>query len=136
MGEKKIALSLAVVLVVSAYLIYSGMRESISFYITPSEFHKNMEKYKGKRLKIGGFVSDIKVDGLNHFFILTDGEYSIPVSFQGVPPDLFGKMKGAIVEGFWDTEKNVFRAKTIMAKHDENYRPPGVEHPHTNGRQK
>ena len=136
MGSRKITFALVVVLAVSAYLIYSGTKESISFYITPSEFHENAEKYKGQRLKIGGFVSDMKVDGLDHFFILTDGEYSIPVSFRGVPPDLFGKMKGAIVEGFWDPEKKVFRAKTIMAKHDENYRPPGVEHLHTKEKQK
>jgi cytochrome c-type biogenesis protein CcmE len=125
--NKSFALAFLVVGVVSAYLIASGMKESVEFYITPKELFSNPEKYEGKRLRVGGYVSSLTADGLIHFFVLTDGEFSISVTFTGVPPDLFGKAKGAIVEGFWDKENKVFVAKKIMAKHSEEYHPPEIK---------
>ncbi len=124
---KKFTIIFLVFSVISAYLIFSGMKESISFYITPKEFFENYQKYAGKRLRLGGFVSELQVNGLEHFFIITDGEYSVPVTFRGIPPDLFGKAKGTIVEGFWDAEKKIFVAKFIMAKHSEEYHPPNIQ---------
>ncbi len=129
--DKKIISALLCVLAVSAYLIISGMKESISFYITPTELTREIQKYQGKRLRIGGFVSELKVNGLDHLFILTDENgYSVQVTFRGIPPDLFGKARGAIVEGFWDNKMKIFVAESIMAKHSEEYMPPGAQKIH------
>lgn len=124
--DKKILISFLVIALTTGYLIFTGMRESASFYITPSEFFQNIEKYRNKNLKVGGFVSELQVEGLKHYFVITDGKYSIPVTFTGVPPDLFGKAKGTIVEGRWDEQNRIFSAKTIMAKHSEEYHPPEI----------
>lgn len=124
--RNKIFIPLFIISATTIYLLLSGMKESVSFYITPSEFFENIEKYKGKNLKLGGFVSDLKSEGLNHIFTITDMKHSINVKYTGVPPDLFGKTKGAIVEGKWDEKEKIFIAKTIMAKHSEEYHPPGV----------
>ena len=66
-------------------------------------------------------------------FELTDGAETIPVAFEGVPPDLFKEETGAVVEGYWDSG-NVFQSNMIMAKHAEDYMPiemkrAGVELP-------
>jgi cytochrome c-type biogenesis protein CcmE len=127
MKNKKLAVAIILSAIISAYLIFAGMKESISFYITPSEFFKDKQKYENRKLRIGGFVSELWSKELDYFFILQDGEFSIPVTFRGVPPDLFAKAKGAIVEGFWDKSKNIFIAEKIMAKHSEDYHPPETE---------
>ena len=121
---------IGVVVLILGYLIFTGVRESISYYITPTEFKENFDRWAGKKVRIGGFVSELWHKGTDWYFVLTDGEYSLPVTFQGIPPDLFGKAKGAIVEGRWDGERKIFIAELIMAKHSEEYKPPKVDlHP-------
>jgi cytochrome c-type biogenesis protein CcmE len=127
MKNKKILAAIVFTALISAYLIFTGMKESVSFYITPSEFLKDRQKYENKKLRIGGFVSELWSKDLDYFFILQDGEFSVPVTFRGVPPDLFAKAKGAIAEGYWDKSKNIFVAEKIMAKHSEEYHPPEVK---------
>jgi cytochrome c-type biogenesis protein CcmE len=127
MKNKKILAAIVFTALISAYLIFKGMKESVSFYITPSEFFKDRQKYENKKLRIGGFVSELWSKDLDYFFILQDGEFSVPVTFRGVPPDLFAKAKGAIAEGYWDKSKNIFVAEKIMAKHSEEYHPPEVK---------
>ena len=56
-------------------------------------------------------------------FLLTDGKASVPVYHRGIPPDLFGEGRGAVVEGKLGTD-GTFHASTIMAKHSEEYRAP------------
>jgi cytochrome c-type biogenesis protein CcmE len=58
-----------------------------------------------------------------HRFLLTDGKASVPVYHRGIPPDLFGEGRGAVVEGTLGAD-GTFQASTIMAKHSEEYRPP------------
>ena len=130
MARKKNYIALAVVLATLGYLIFTGVRESISYYITPSEFFEEKSEFEGKKLRVGGFVSSVWNDGLDWYFVLTDGKYSMPVTFRGIPPDLFAKAKGAIVEGRWDSQKKIFIAELIMAKHSEEYKPPKLEKYH------
>jgi cytochrome c-type biogenesis protein CcmE len=127
MKSKKTLAAIVFTALISAYLIFTGMKESVSFYITPSEFFKDRQKYEKKKLRIGGFVSELWSKDIDYFFILQDGEFSVPVTFRGVPPDLFAKAKGAIAEGYWDKSKNIFVAEKIMAKHSEEYHPPEVK---------
>ena len=58
-----------------------------------------------------------------HRFLLTDGKASVPVYHRGIPPDLFGEGRGAVVEGTLGAD-GTFQASTIMAKHSEEYRAP------------
>ncbi|MBI2370256.1 MAG: cytochrome c maturation protein CcmE [Deltaproteobacteria bacterium] len=56
-------------------------------------------------------------------FRVSDGAASVPVTYNGVPPDLFKEGTGVVLEGKY-TPEGVFRATLIMAKHSEEYRPP------------
>ena len=59
-------------------------------------------------------------------FVITDFENEIEIFYVGILPDLFKEGQGVVVEGFL---KNVgkFEAKTVLAKHDENYMPPEIK---------
>ena len=60
---------------------------------------------------------------LDQRFLLSDGRATVPVVFRGIPPDLFGEGRGAVVEGTIGGD-GTFHASSIMAKHSEEYRPP------------
>lgn len=116
-----------IILAALSYLVYGGMREAIVYFKTPSELKAEGNGVQAKSLRVGGMVvaGSLERDpkNLTYRFQITDGAASIPVFFRGVPPDLFSEGKGAVVEGKYGRD-GVFEAKTIMAKHAEEYSPP------------
>jgi cytochrome c-type biogenesis protein CcmE len=114
-----------VVLTLAAALTLSALRDTITFFATPSELASNPPP-PGKRLRIGGLVKEgsIVKEGVLVRFEVTDGEKSIPVRYQGMLPDLFREKQGVVAEG--SLEEGVFIARTILARHDEYYMPREV----------
>ena len=49
----------------------------------------------------------------------------MPVAYQGILPDLFREGQGVIAEGAIDGA-GVFKADSVLAKHDEKYMPREV----------
>ena len=107
------------------YLIYGAMQEAVVYFVTPTELRSETTP-PDRFLRVGGMVLPGSLQqNLNRRtfrFRITDGQESIAVHFQGVPPDLFSEGKGAVVEGRIG-EDGVFQASTVMAKHAEEYSP-------------
>ena len=116
-----------IILAALSYLIYSGMRGAVVYFVTPTELKSNEKMSRDRFLRVGGMVVEgsLKKDlkALTYHFQITDGTATLPVYFRGIPPDLFSEGKGAVVEGRLQ-EDGVFFATTIMAKHAEEYSPP------------
>lgn len=119
------------------YLALGNFSDNLVYFFTPSEVIALSPDHYGKKVRVGGMVvkRSLKVvpDSLHMTFELTDGTSTIPVSFTGVPPDLFKEGQGAVVEGYWDGSRQ-FHSDMIMAKHSEDYMPvelkrAGVEMP-------
>ena len=119
------------------YLAFGNFGKNIVYFVTPSEVKaftpENLyEKSSGGRH--GGERQSENSAGTGGVtFELTDGATTIPVAFQGIPPDLFKEGQGAVVEGQWQ-DGQTFRSTMIMAKHSEDYMPmelkrEGVELP-------
>lgn len=119
-----------VILLSLGYLIYGGLEDTLVYFLTPAELQAKGSEAVGQRLRLGGMVMKDSVrwdpQTLQLNFMLTDGEAQIPVQHRGTPPDLFGEGRGAVVEGTF-TEQGIFQAKTILAKHSEEYAPAGHE---------
>jgi cytochrome c-type biogenesis protein CcmE len=63
-------------------------------------------------------------DGVTIRFVVTDETAAtIPVRFRGIVPDLFREDSGVVAQGRFQPD-GLFVADEILAKHDENYRPP------------
>jgi cytochrome c-type biogenesis protein CcmE len=58
-------------------------------------------------------------------FEVMDAQASIRVNYKGLLPDLFREGQGIVAEGTLESP-SVFRADTVLAKHDENYMPREV----------
>ena len=115
------------VLAVAVALMLNALQDSIVFFNSPSDV---MEKHvgPGTRIRLGGLVKDgsvVQGDNLNVRFEVTDGKNGIPVSYQGVLPDLFREGQGVVAEGALEVG-GTFKADSILAKHDESYMPKEV----------
>ena len=56
---------------------------------------------------------------------VADGSTTLPVMYKGILPDLFREGQGVVAEGALDAN-GVFKADTVLAKHDETYMPKEV----------
>jgi cytochrome c-type biogenesis protein CcmE len=114
------------VLGLAAALALSALRDTIVFFHSPSEIAERNVR-PGTRVRIGGLVKEgsIRRDGLDARFEVTDGARSLPVVYRGVLPDLFREGQGVVAEGALESAQ-LFRADTVLAKHDENYMPREV----------
>jgi cytochrome c-type biogenesis protein CcmE len=67
----------------------------------------------------------VRGDNLAVKFSVADGAATLPVAYQGILPDLFREGQGVVAEGALDAA-GVFKADTVLAKHDETYMPKDV----------
>jgi cytochrome c-type biogenesis protein CcmE len=115
------------VLAVAAGLVLNALRDSIVFFSTPSmAAEKNIQT--GQRFRLGGLVQPGSLqrgEQLQVKFVVTDGNANMPVTYTGILPDLFREGQGVISEGALDAS-GVFKADTVLAKHDETYMPRDV----------
>ena len=125
---KKTGIILSIALIISGigYLALGNFGKNLVYFFTPSEVASLSQDYFGRKVRLGGMVvqGSLRVvpNSLKMTFELTDGAATIPVSFEGIPPDLFKEGQGAVVEGYWD-EGRQFHSNLIMAKHSEDYMP-------------
>ncbi|HVV63266.1 MAG TPA: cytochrome c maturation protein CcmE [Pseudolabrys sp.] len=115
------------VLAIAAALVLSALRDSIVFFNSPTDV---AEKHlaPGTRIRLGGLVKDGSLkrgENLNIRFAVTDGKTDIPVTYQGIVPDLFREGQGVVAEGVIEPG-GVLKADTVLAKHDERYMPREV----------
>jgi cytochrome c-type biogenesis protein CcmE len=114
------------VLVLAATLTFAGLRDSVVYFVAPSELTEKAQP--GQRLRLGGLVVEGTVrrdaDGATRFAV-TDGAVQVHVRYDGVLPDLFREGQGVVAEGTWRPGE-AFEAERVLAKHDENYMPREV----------
>jgi cytochrome c-type biogenesis protein CcmE len=115
------------VLAVAVALMLNAFRDSIVFFNSPSDV---LERHvgPGTRIRLGGLVktgSLVHANGLRIRFEVTDGKNAIPVTYNGVVPDLFREGQGVVAEGALNGS-GTFVADTILAKHDATYMPKEV----------
>ena len=110
-------------------LLLYALSQSIDYFYSPSDFSQLELSERSGNIRIGGLVKvgsvEKRPDSALTEFVLTDYNADVQISFQGVLPDLFREGQGIVAEGVW--ANNTFEAKTVLAKHDENYTPPAIE---------
>ena len=113
---------------IAAALVLSAFEQNLVFFFTPSQVAAN-EAPQGKTFRIGGMVQagSVKREGVEVRFLVTDTAKSIAVVYSGALPDLFREGKGVVAQGALGAD-GVFRAREVLAKHDENYMPPDAKH--------
>lgn len=115
------------ILAIAAGLVLNALRDSIVFFSTPTMAAEKQIPV-GKRFRLGGMVEQGSLsrgDNLAVSFKVSDGGAVLPVNYKGILPDLFREGQGVVAEGALDAN-GVFKADTVLAKHDETYMPKDV----------
>ena len=101
------------------------LKENLLYFKTPTEIKLEDKNNLKKLYRLGGLIKEnsIKISGQKINFIATDKKNEIFVTFEGPVPNLFLEGKGVVAEGKL-VDNNYFIANKILAKHDENYKPP------------
>ena len=114
------------VLVLAATLTFAGLRDSVVYFVAPSDLAEKAEP--GQRVRLGGLVVEGTVrrdaDGATRF-VVTDGAAQVEVRYDDILPDLFREGQGVVAEGTW-APGQAFEAERVLARHDENYMPREV----------
>ncbi|MEZ0171733.1 cytochrome c maturation protein CcmE [Microvirga sp. TS319] len=115
------------VLAIALGLVLYAMNDTIVFFNSPADIQaKNVQP--GTRLRLGGLVKEGSVQrGSDQqiTFEVMDAQGAIKVRYKGLLPDLFREGQGIVAEGVLESA-TLFRADSVLAKHDENYMPREV----------
>lgn len=117
----------ALVLVTSGYLMASSIKETGTYYLTPTELATKIQtdpSFYGTGVKVGARVvpgSIVRAPGGRSMkFEMTDGSRTYPVSYRGLTPDTFTDGVDVVVEGRLDRD-GTFAATTVLAKCASRY---------------
>ncbi|MFP4334012.1 MAG: cytochrome c maturation protein CcmE [Wenzhouxiangella sp.] len=128
--KKRLAVVALIVLSVSAAatVAFTALQENMLFFISPSDVHAQTLP-PDRHFRLGGLVTEGSVSrdkqNLLVSFTVNDGAHEVPVTFQGILPDLFREGQGVIAHGHIG-EDGVFHAREVLARHDETYMPNEV----------
>ncbi|MEW6616466.1 MAG: cytochrome c maturation protein CcmE [Thermodesulfobacteriota bacterium] len=120
---KPIIISFIIVSVIG-YLIYTGLRDTMTYYLTVSEVLAKSSEIQNQTVRVGGNVSpnSVKWDpkDLRLLFKMEDSKSSLNVDYRGVVPDSFKPGREVVVEGIYK-DNGLFIATTIMPKCASKY---------------
>jgi len=130
-NQRLVLILLAVAAVAAAVLLaMSALKDQAAYFYTPGDLARQGVP-TGRAVRIGGMVQAGSIrrmgDGVTIQFIVGDETpHTIPVRYRGIVPDLFKEKSGVVAEGRFGPGGE-FVATEILAKHDENYRPPMLD---------
>jgi cytochrome c-type biogenesis protein CcmE len=113
---------------VLTYLAFGGLGENLVYYWSPTELNASGDQAVGASIRLGGLVQpgsiEREADGLTLRFAVTDGQESVRVAAETVPPAMFRENIGVVVEGTM-RDDGWFETRRLMVKHDNEYAAPG-----------
>ncbi len=123
-----VSLAAFILAVLTALLALGG--DSLSLFLQPSDVSARVaagDLKAGDRIRLGGLVAPGSVtrEDVVTQFVITDCAATVTVRYAGLLPDLFKEGQGVVTEGIWQ-DGGAFTASSVLAKHDENYAPPGT----------
>ena len=128
--QRKFLIGGGTVAALVGYLMFTGMKDSMVYYHTPTELIAKTAQdatYRENSVKVAGRV----VPGSVHFeqstlnlrFTLVDietGKTSFPVHYQGPLPDTFQEGRDVVIEGKI-SRAGTFEASTVLTKCGSRY---------------
>ncbi len=112
----------------AAGLVLTAFNDNLVFFVSPSDIGKTAGN--GRTVRLGGLVEPGSVTrgdktSAATSFRITDGANSVPVTYNGILPDLFREGQGIVALGALRPD-GTFQASEVLAKHDETYMPKEV----------
>jgi len=126
----KILIAITLLVAGFAVLFGVGLRGSLVYYLTVSEFLEQGQRDLGENFRINGNVVEGSIDrpasGLGATFLMSDGTRELRVSYGKETPDTFVDGSEVVVEGALGAD-GVFVAHTLLAKCPSKYEASNSE---------
>ena len=108
-----------------AWVLISGLKNSLVYYRTPTEVVQMKQAAYGEPIRLGGYVvpGTVQHEGSALRFVISDGTTRMTVIATGTIPSLFKAGQGVVVEGSEHAD-GAFHADTVLVKHNGVYAPP------------
>ncbi len=124
--RKRVIFAVIVVALALGILVYMGMSQFTTYYLTVSEFLGKGDSLNGKQVRVTGQVVPESVNwdtgNVTLNFTISDGNSSLPIVYRGVVPDTFKAGKDVVVEGKYDLQ-GMFLASKLITKCPSKYEP-------------
>lgn len=102
-----------------AYLVYANTQANAVYYMTVAELRHCASCATQQSVRVAGFVkpgSIVKNEQAQSVsFVITANGQSLPVTYSGIVPDIFGPNIQVVVEGHY-TGRGPFNAQQLLAK--------------------
>ncbi len=106
------------------YLLYLSFGDSVSYYVTVSEFYDRETELQEINVRVAGKIADSSInwdaEGLNLRFTITEGGKKMPVIYHGAQPSGFKAGFDILVEGEYHSD-GIFRASQLILKCPSKY---------------
>lgn len=126
----KILIAITLLIAGFAVLFGVGLRGSLVYYLTVSEFLEQGNRDLGENFRINGNVVegsiDRPADGLGATFLMSDGTRELRVAYGKETPDTFVDGSEVVVEGALGAD-GIFVAHTLLAKCPSKYEASNSE---------
>ncbi len=115
-----------VILVALGFLLFNVFQGYSLYYYTIGELKEQGESIYGEQVRVTGEVAEgsIEYDVENRIltFTISDEEESLPMLYEGIPPNNFDDGVEVVVEGSYNST-GVFEADQIITKCPSRYVP-------------
>lgn len=139
----KFAIAGAVIFLTIVALVYTAFKQSSVYYMTVPELKSKGNSVTGQGLRASGQVKDGTINYDSEKLILNFDVFEkespdniVHVTYKGIKPDSFKADVEVILEGKYDSQENLFKAKTLLVKCPSRYEgktpPPGYKHEQPN----
>jgi cytochrome c-type biogenesis protein CcmE len=135
MPHTKLIVAGLIIIGAIAYLMFSGINDSMVYYYTVSELMAKADSLDGRGVRVSGYVEPGSVQRtagapeIRFVVFEKQSDETVPVVYRGTVPDTFKENAEVVVEGTYRTGDRVFQANTLLAKCPSKYEARGDQHP-------
>lgn len=132
-GRWRVFAGVALILAAVVLLVVSAREDGVVYYVTVSELLARPASAETRGLRVTGKVVPGTVEraGRRLRFEVTDGQKSVPVTYEGVVPETFTEESDVVVEGSY-VPHGAFEASGLLTKCPSKYEAEekaGESHP-------
>ena len=120
----------AIIILAIAYLIYTGVQSSASYFLTVDELYAKGVEMENRTVRVSGKVDATTINFNNRdlllaFDVMSESGQRMAVVFNGPKPDQMREGAEAILEGKYDGK--TFTAQSLLLKCPSRYEEKGIE---------
>ncbi len=145
-NHKFLIAGVVIVLAITS-LVFVGVKESGMYFMTVTELKTKGTRTPDEGVRISGSVIEGSIDNIARELVLKfrvkddeegDDKNYVNVYYEGVKPDSFKADVQVILEGKYNSGKNLFNASTLLVKCPSRYEgevvPEGYDTDHPGGK--